>query len=208
MLEFPSQEANGRVILHLSQSAPELKSKQSPSYRIVNTVLSTRVNGSVDIERLAMAMPGTQYEPGIFPGLIMRRPDLDATLIIFATGRYVANAPSVRSARDALRKVADEISNIEGHTILIESPRIENMVATTDMGLVINLERLSMANSCCIYEPEQFPAAICRLKGSLVLLVFKSGKVNCVGAKSEQEISNGISWLKQSITRFPGGFEC
>lgn len=185
-----------------------MKTIQSPSYRIVNTVLTTKINGSVDIERLDMVMPGTQYEPEVFPGLIMRRPDLDATLIVFSTGTYVANACSIRRANNALRKAADEISKIEGRTILIKSPRVANMVATSDFGLDINLEMLTAANSCCSYEPKVFPAAICRLKESVVLLVFRSGKVNCVGAKNEQEISDAMSWLKQRITRFLESSEC
>jgi transcription initiation factor TFIID TATA-box-binding protein len=49
-----------------------------------------------------------------------------------------------------------------------------------------------------IYEPEQFPGGIYRLKGSSVaVLVFVSGKMVIAGAKSKNDISTAAALMEQ-----------
>lgn len=58
--------------------------------------------------------------------------------------------------------------------------KVQNMVATTDLGFPIRLEGLvaSQHGCFCNYEPELFPGLIYRLADpKICLLVFVSGKV-------------------------------
>ncbi|MEM2948573.1 MAG: hypothetical protein QXL47_02995 [Candidatus Anstonellales archaeon] len=74
---------------------------------------------------------------------------------------------------------------------------ITNMVAAGNLGISLDLYRLSLTMPSIEYEPEQFPGAILKFdKPKATLLVFKNGKVVCVGCRSEEEIE---STLKKAL---------
>ena len=51
-----------------------------------------------------------------------------------------------------------------------------------------------------MYEPEQFPAAIYRMKSPrVVFLLFSTGKIVCVGAKKEKDIYEAVENLRRRL---------
>lgn len=68
------------------------------------------------------------------------------------------------------------------------SIRIENVVASVILGHNLDLPSISRALPEDIeYNPERFPGALFRLKRpKTAILIFSSGKMICVGAKSER----------------------
>jgi len=61
---------------------------------------------------------------------------------------------------------------------------VQNIVASGDLEMKLNLDDIILTLPNCEYEPEQFPGLIYRLKEpKVVLLLFGSGKVVCTGAK-------------------------
>ncbi len=71
--------------------------------------------------------------------------------------------------------------------------KVENIVASANLQVELDLFNIAMEVDNVEYEPEQFPGAIMRLKElGTTLLLFKNGKVICSGAKSEKQISQSI----------------
>ncbi len=71
--------------------------------------------------------------------------------------------------------------------------KVENIVASANLGVELDLFNIAMEVDNVEYEPEQFPGAIMRLKEiGTTLLLFKNGKVICSGAKSEKQIAQSI----------------
>ena len=71
--------------------------------------------------------------------------------------------------------------------------RVENIVASANLNVELDLFSIAMEVDNVEYEPEQFPGAIMRLKElGTTLLLFKNGKVICSGAKSEKQIAKSI----------------
>lgn len=71
--------------------------------------------------------------------------------------------------------------------------RIENIVASANLNVELNLYAIAREVGNVEYEPEQFPGAILKLKDPKTsLLLFKNGKLICTGAKSEQEVDRAI----------------
>jgi len=65
--------------------------------------------------------------------------------------------------------------------------KLQNIVATGDIGEGIDIEKLSAKLPHIIYEPEQFSGAICyaqELEGASIL-IFASGKMVIAGLKNE-----------------------
>jgi len=67
----------------------------------------------------------------------------------------------------------------------IESINVENVVATADLGVEIDLEVLSGDLETADYDPDNFPGIVHRMtEPKAVALIFRSGKVVCTGATS------------------------
>jgi transcription initiation factor TFIID TATA-box-binding protein len=78
--------------------------------------------------------------------------------------------------------------------------RIENIVATTNLGREFDLQSISKALKGAQYNTERFPGLVYRiLSPKTAMLLFRSGKVVCTGAKNLEEIRNAIDQLVKRI---------
>jgi transcription initiation factor TFIID TATA-box-binding protein len=67
--------------------------------------------------------------------------------------------------------------------------KIENIVASTSLADKLDLDMIVKVLENAEYEPEQFPGLIYRLKQpKTAVLLFRSGKANCTGAKNIEEV--------------------
>jgi len=72
--------------------------------------------------------------------------------------------------------------------------KIENIVASANLGLELDLYAIAQEVRDVEYEPEQFPGAILKLRDPRAsLLLFKNGKIICTGCKSEAEVAYSIN---------------
>ena len=80
--------------------------------------------------------------------------------------------------------------------------RIENVVASTSLGDELDLQSIALGLDGAEYEPEQFPGLIYRLKQPKTeILLLRSGKVVCTGAKSMKEVEDYIATVSQQIRK-------
>ena len=71
--------------------------------------------------------------------------------------------------------------------------KIENIVASANLGMELDLYSLGRKVPNIEYEPEQFPGAILKLKEpKSSLLLFKNGKIICTGCNTEKEVKYAI----------------
>lgn len=81
--------------------------------------------------------------------------------------------------------------------------KVENIVASANLKVELDLFNIAMEVDNVEYEPEQFPGAIMRLKDiGTTLLLFKNGKVICSGAKSEKQIGQSIKKAVEMLRDF------
>ena len=70
---------------------------------------------------------------------------------------------------------------------------VQNMVASANLQVELDLYAIAREVENVEYEPEQFPGAILKLDDPKTsLLLFKIGKVICAGAKSEADVDKAI----------------
>ena len=78
--------------------------------------------------------------------------------------------------------------------------RIENVVASTSLGQELDLKAIALALGGSEYEPEQFPGLIYRIKDpKTAILLFRSGKVVCTGAKSLEAVKTAVAVVSKQI---------
>ncbi|MGC8585099.1 MAG: TATA-box-binding protein [Thermoplasmata archaeon] len=77
---------------------------------------------------------------------------------------------------------------------------IENIVASTSIADKLDLSRIALALDGSEYEPDQFPGLIYRLsEPKTAVLIFRSGKVNCTGAKDIESVQKTIQTIVNKL---------
>jgi transcription initiation factor TFIID TATA-box-binding protein len=171
--------------------------KVEASIRIENVVASATLNQRVDLNAVVKGYPSVEYRPEQFPGLVFRLKRPKTATLIFNSGKMVCTgAKSEKEARRAVMKVIKELK--KSGIIIIGKPelKIQNIVASANLGGMIDLEKSAYALGRTMYEPEQFPGLIYRMgEPKVVILLFASGKLVCTGAKREEDVYEAVNKL-------------
>lgn len=172
----------------------------TPNVKVVNVVVSTKADRQIDIELLVTKLSHVIYEPESFPGLIYRRRDPKATIIMFSTGKIVSiGSRSEEAARESIITTISEIASIRKENITVKTMTTENVTAISDIGCQIDIEKAANCGIKAMYKPEQFPGLIYRVRDNIVALIFKSGKILSVGSKSENEARSIIHFTYKNL---------
>lgn len=81
-------------------------------------------------------------------------------------------------------------------------PKVQNIVATSEVENKIDLVNMSLNIPKITYEPDQFPGAVVRTSEGPVCLVFSTRKVVIVGSKSERQMLDCINDLTKILEAF------
>lgn len=80
--------------------------------------------------------------------------------------------------------------------------KIENIVASANLGMELDLYALARKVPDIEYEPEQFPGAILKIRSPRSsLLLFKNGKIICTGCRTERELRSAIKQATRILSR-------
>jgi len=81
-------------------------------------------------------------------------------------------------------------------------PRVENIVASTQFAKELDLYVIAEKLAGSEYEPERFPGLIYRVSDpKTAILLFRSGKANCTGGKSLEEVRRAVRKVAELLNR-------
>jgi len=171
--------------------------------KIENVVASTSLGGKLDLQAIALAIDGAEYEPKQFPGLIYRLKEPKTATLLFSSGKVVCTGgKSLEDVRLAIETVGKQIEaagiQIKKHPDI----EVQNIVATSNLGMKINLNAIaiSLGLEKVEYEPEQFPGLVYRLdEPKVVVLLFSSGKLVCTGARKPSDVEQAVEKITQEL---------
>ncbi|VVC05139.1 TATA-box-binding protein [uncultured archaeon] len=168
-----------------------------PIINIVNVVASASVDQRFDLDEITRKFPDTEYRPELFPGLVFRIKLPKSSTLIFSTGKMVCTgAKSTSLSINAVKSVVQRLR--KGKIKIKNDPviKIQNIVASVNLGGKVHLERAARSLPRSMYEPEQFPGLIHRmLDPKTVILIFSSGKLVCTGATKESDVYRSVNNL-------------
>lgn len=169
--------------------------------KIENVVASTDFKRRMPLDKIAIYLENTEYEPEQFPGLVYRLKDPKAAALIFGSGKIVCTGTtSPEQAEEAVLKIIEELK--ESDVVVEEEPviTVQNVVASSHLNQKLNLNRIAFELVGTEYEPAQFPGLVYRLdEPKVAFLLFSSGKIVCTGGKKEEDVENGISRLREKL---------
>ena len=78
-------------------------------------------------------------------------------------------------------------------SVTSDSIKIENVVASTDIGQELDLETLAGDLAASEYNPDNFPGLVYRIQEpKAATLIFRSGKIVCTGANSIENVRTAL----------------
>jgi transcription initiation factor TFIID TATA-box-binding protein len=184
-------------LYEMSQPQSQVKVK------IENVVASATLNQKIDLNAVVKGYPNVEYRPEQFPGLVFRLKRPKTATLIFNSGKMVCTgAKSEKEARRAVRRVIKELKR--SGIVIVGKPelKIQNIVASANLGGIIDLEKSAYTLGKTMYEPEQFPGLIYRMDyPKVVILLFASGKLVCTGAKKEEDVYKAVENLQKKLEK-------
>lgn len=178
-----------------------MSSLPKPKIRIENVVASVTVNQRIDLDKVARSLLNVEYDPEQFPGLVYRLKKPKTATLIFNSGKMVCTG--AKSEAEASRAVHRIIEHLREASIQITGEPIitvQNIVASASLGAELNLELAAYSLENVMYEPEQFPGLIYRMKDpKVVILLFGSGKLVCTGAKKEEDVYRAVNNVMKTL---------
>ncbi len=171
--------------------------------KIVNIVCSTSLEHDIHLIKLAETLSNTEYNPEQFPGLVMRIREPKTSALIFSSGKVVCTgARSMTKVRESINEIIKAVAKIGVKITIKPKITVQNMVASGDIGMDLNLNELAMKLENSEYEPEQFPGLVYKLPGTrATFLLFSNGKIVCTGTKSETALKEAINKLVSNLKK-------
>lgn len=185
-------------------SEQQAKSTGKKEYEVVNIVVSTNLQHTIPLEKMAATLANTEYNPEQFPGLVIRIKDPKTSALIFSSGNVVCTgARSMEKVHLAIKRIIESLEKINIFIKIKPEVKIQNIVASGSIGMKLNLNVLAMKLENTEYEPEQFPGLVYKLmEAKATFLLFSNGKVVCTGTKSEQEVDKAMDLLLARLQNF------
>ncbi|MEM1516086.1 MAG: TATA-box-binding protein [Thermofilum sp.] len=139
-----------------------------------------------------------------FPGLVLRLTRPKTATLIFSSGKMVCTG--AKSEAEVYKAVKSIVKLLKQYGIDIRNEpiiEIQNIVASANLRASVDLEKAAFMLENAMYEPEQFPGLIYRMREpKVVLLIFSSGKVVCTGAKKEEEVREAVMKVYNTLKEY------
>ncbi|MEM4898915.1 MAG: TATA-box-binding protein [Thermofilum sp.] len=139
-----------------------------------------------------------------FPGLVLRLTRPKTATLIFSSGKMVCTG--AKSEAEVYKAVKTIVKLLKQYGIDIRNEpiiEIQNIVASANLRASVDLEKAAFMLENAMYEPEQFPGLIYRMREpKVVLLIFSSGKVVCTGAKKEEEVREAVMKVYNTLKEY------
>ncbi|WP_202318509.1 TATA-box-binding protein [Archaeoglobus neptunius] len=176
---------------------------QDYKIKIENVVASTQIGENIDLNKISREIKDSEYKPKQFPGLVLRTKEPKAAALVFRSGKVVCTgSKSVEDARRAVKQIVKMLREIDIPVIDEPDVKVQNIVASADLGVDLNLNAIAIGLGLenIEYEPEQFPGLVYRLDNPrVVVLIFGSGKMVVTGGKSPDDARRAVERISEEL---------
>jgi len=171
---------------------------------VQNIVASTSFADKLDLDVIAQSFDEAEYEPEQFPGLVYRLNNPKTATLLFRSGKAnCTGAKTIEAVKTTIKIIGEKLEKIGVEIHKNQDIVIQNIVATSNLHGELNLSEvaISLGLENVEYEPEQFPGLVYRIRESkVVMLLFGSGKIVCVGARKIEDVSLAVEKLLKELS--------
>ena len=199
--QFNNQLSKSHIeIFQGSLEQNENSSDDRFAYKIINIVaLGVLTNKGeplkIDFERLGETLDVKKIKR--FPSVQFKVNN--KSLSLFKNGKIIFTGINEEETLYKLRDKAERVLRSSHLKFDSFDLQIQNLVTITNLEKMVDLEILSLTMNNCLYEPEQFPAAIIKPDAGGTFLVFSNSKIIGLGMKDLSKLEFSLQNLIQEI---------
>ena len=82
---------------------------ETPEIKVMNVTVSTDLQQSLKLRRLAKSLQTAEYSPKVFPGLVYKGDDPNTVILLFDSGKIVCNGIRLEDVTVALDKMLEKL---------------------------------------------------------------------------------------------------
>jgi transcription initiation factor TFIID TATA-box-binding protein len=153
---------------------------------VVSAIVTAKLTGPLDLELLHQNLPGTEMSTAHW--LKYRMPEDNRYAAFYKSGKFLLTGKGLLEKQDELCETILTRIKEAGFDLEIVEVTLNNIVCKAKTELTSSLESIyeNLDSADVEYEPEQFPAMICKLYG-VTFLLFSTGSMIITGAKTVKE---------------------
>jgi transcription initiation factor TFIID TATA-box-binding protein len=171
--------------------------------RVENIIAFFTLASSLDLEKLAAILPGTNYNPDEVPVLVLQFIKPRSVVTFFPTGTvFVTGAKNTDELSDIMKMLTNRLTVVGIPCEKNPEVHVQNITASTELYRTLDLPFLSKSLQNTEYDPKVFPGLV--YKGddpNTVILLFNSGKIVCSGTRLE-EITVALDKMMEKLLSF------
>ncbi|MEM4182042.1 MAG: TATA-box-binding protein [Candidatus Pacearchaeota archaeon] len=177
--------------------------EETKKLSVQNIVATTSLETDISLSKLAKTQPNTEYNPDTFPGLVLRIKEPKSAVLVFSSGKLVCTGvKSVAQVKEVVNQVIKQLKKIGVKVTIVPKITVQNIVASGELNLDLNLNLLSLELENTEYEPEQFPGLVYKLiNPPATFLLFSNGKLVCTGTKNKEQLEDSMRQLNENIKK-------
>lgn len=176
-------------------------SKNKTDLKVQNIVATSSLGKPVSLTKLARMHSNTEYNPEQFPGLVLRVKKPKSAVLVFSSGNLVCTGTkSTSQVKEVIGQVIKQLAKIG--VKITDKPKVtvQNIVASGNIHVDLNLNILALELENTEYEPEQFPGLVYKLDDpTTTFLLFSNGKLVCTGTKNRKQLNDAMDQLQKNI---------
>jgi TATA-box binding protein (TBP) (component of TFIID and TFIIIB) len=184
-------------------------------WKVTNLVVCGKYNINWEIspkhfaaEELVMFGTDLKYDPGSFPGIIIKLPESGVTCLLFLNGKVnLLGIKNEDQAAEAILEVQDMIKR-HGIEVCVDQFDIKNYCGSMNLGYRIDLSKFSDEHKLfCLYNPEAHHNLIYRPYGkSPCVTLCYTGNIYVTGCKTIQQMQDLFSDLNFKLLGYKKDF--
>ena len=175
------------------------KSRNKP--QIQNIVATASLGVKVPLSKLAQTIADIEYNPEQFPGLVLRIKKPKSAVLVFSSGNLVCTGTkSTRQVEEVIVQVIKQLKKIGIKVKKKPKIEVQNIVASGEVSVKINFNKLVLGLENVEYEPEQFPGLVYKIEDpAATFLLFSNGKLVCTGTKNHAQLEEAMKKLTKRV---------
>ncbi|KAF1983046.1 hypothetical protein K402DRAFT_298415, partial [Aulographum hederae CBS 113979] len=170
-----------------------------------NVVAKASLSCRLDLQLLTRQMRNATLAKNFCMAVVKLRSPPTTAMFFVSGKRVVTGARTVGESKVATRKVVKMVKKV-GFPAVLEGWEVVNVVGAGSVGHLLDLPALDIEFDRIIraggefevhYSVELFPGLTCKVREvpRCSFVVFTSGKVNVMGAKSAEEVKERWEWF-------------
>ena len=122
--------------------------------KIVNVVARVILGVDIPLEKMSITLKNTEYNPEQFPGLVLRIDRMKIVALVFSSGKLVCTgAKSIEKVKEGVNEIIKILKQIGVNVTKEPEISIQNMVASGNLDLELNLNKLAFKLPNSEYAP-------------------------------------------------------